>query len=222
MFKFITYFFYLAFNWNFKIALHIIREEIKGEKKYGIHTTGADELKKLEEKGIDISHATIYMPASYSLLEEVFKQLHASNAQPLIHFLDMGCGKGRVLCVAAHFGITKVTGIELSKEFCADAKLNLQITQQQFPQLEFSVINNDAFYYEIPPDADGIFLFNPFDEVIMSSVVNNLLHSLKLHPRKISIVYVNPLHKELFIKAGFKETYYRKKMKYLEVLIWSN
>ena len=29
------------------------------------HTTGADELKNLAKKGIDISHATIYMPVSY-------------------------------------------------------------------------------------------------------------------------------------------------------------
>ena len=74
-FTYIKYFFYLASNWNLRIAWHILDKEIKGEKKYGIQTTGADELKKLEAKGIDISHATIYMPASYDLLETVFTEL---------------------------------------------------------------------------------------------------------------------------------------------------
>ena len=59
MFKYIKYFTYLAFNWNIKIAWTIIFQEIKGERKYGINTTGADELKKLEAKGIEIGRAHV-------------------------------------------------------------------------------------------------------------------------------------------------------------------
>jgi SAM-dependent methyltransferase len=207
----------------------MIRQELKGEKKYGIDTTGADELYKLEELGIDISHATIYMPVSYSVLEETFEQLGFSNHQlqtsnhkPQIHFLDIGCGKGRALCMAAHFGFKQVTGLDFAKDLCEQAKENLAITKQKIPALTYKVINNDAFYFEIPEDVDCIFFFNPFDEMIMSAVVNNILLSLKNNPRKISIIYVNPLHKELFVKAGFTETWYRKKMKYLEVCILEN
>ncbi len=217
--SYISYFFYISFNWNIRIATHILLQEIKGEKKYGINTTGADELKKLEEKGIDISHATIYMPVSYSLLDAIFDQLNASTLKPCNHFLDLGCGKGRALCVAAHHGFKKVTGIDISKELCADAKENLVLTQQKIPALEFAVVNNDAFYFMIPADADYIFMFNPFDEMIMSGVVENIIESLQQNPRSISIAYVNPLHKELFVKAGFKEVYHSKKMKYLEVSI---
>ncbi len=225
--RYIKYFFFLFTNWNIRIAWVMIRQEISGEKKYGIHTTGADELLKLEKQGIDISHATIYMPVSYSLLEEIFKQLKlselsAANQQPQTHFLDIGCGKGRALCVAAHYGFEKLTGLDFSKDLCDMAKQNLSITKQQFPQIEYKVINNDAFYFEIPGDANYIFLFNPFDEIIMSAVVNNIFASLQNHPRKITVIYVNPLHKELFLKAGYKETWYSKKMKYLEASILTN
>lgn len=225
--RYIKYFFFLFTNWNIRIAWVMIRQEISGEKKYGIHTTGADELLKLEKQGIDISHATIYMPVSYSLLEEIFKQLKlsepsAANHQPQTHFLDIGCGKGRALCVAAHYGFEKLTGLDFSKNLCDMAKQNLSITKQQFPQIEYKVINNDAFYFEIPGDANYIFLFNPFDEIIMSAVVNNIFASLQNHPRKITVIYVNPLHKELFLKAGYKETWYSKKMKYLEASILTN
>jgi SAM-dependent methyltransferase len=224
LFSYIKYFFYISYNWNIKIATHILLQEIRGEKKFGIHTTGADELKKLEEKGIDISHATIYMPVSYSLLDVIFRQLNLPNNKnhPFNHFLDIGCGKGRALCVAAHEGFKKVTGIDLSKELCERATENCIITRQRIPAFEFSVINNDAFYYEVPPDVDCIFMFNPFDEIIMSGVVENIRESLQQYPRNISIVYVNPLHKKLLLKAGFKEIFYSKKMKYLEVTILSN
>ena len=226
MFQYIKYFFYLAFNWNVKIAWHIILKEIKGEKKYAINTTGADELKKLVKKGIDISHATIYMPVSYSLLEEIFEHLNspnlqpaASSFQPLTHLLDLGSGKGRVLCVAVHYGIMQVTGIDLSKELCDSARENLSITKQKFPSFGYTIINNDAFYYAIPTGVDSIFLFNPFDEIIMSGVVCNIRSSIEKYQRKVSVIYVNPLHKSLFTNAGFKEVFYSKKMKYLEVSI---
>ena len=222
MWNYIRYFFYLAVNWNPRIAFHLIKQEITGEKKYGIHTTGADELKSLQKKGIDITHATIYMPVSYELLDALFKQLKRSSSQPVHHFLDIGCGKGRTLCVAAHQGFNKLTGIDFAKYLCDTAVKNLNITRKQFPSLDFDVINNDAFYFEIPDDVDCIFLFNPFDEIIMSGVVQNILNSLEAYPRNLSILYVNPLHKEYFINAGFTETWQSKKMTYLEGVILEN
>lgn len=216
LFSYIKYFFYLAYNWNMRIAWYIIMQEIKGEKKYGINTTGADELKKMERKGIDITHATIYMPVSYIFLEEIFQQLPVSVKD---HFLDIGSGKGRAMCMAAHYGFKKVTGIDFSKELCDAAKDNLAITQQRIPALSYEITNNDAFYFKIPADVDCIFFFNPFDEIIMSGVADNILNSLQHHPRKMYIIYVNPLHKQLFTNLGFEETWHSKKMKYLEAVI---
>ncbi len=211
--QYINYFFYLASNWNLRIAWHILGKEINGEKKYSIQTTGADELQKLEAKGIDISHATIYMPASYDLLEGTFAEIKQYN---LNNFLDIGCGKGRAMCVAAHHGFKQVTGIDFSKELCNNAKENLEITKKEFPSLSYKVINNDAFYYEIPADVDCIFLFNPFDEIIMHGVIENIDTSLEEFPRDLFIIYLNPLHKKQFIENGYKEIFYTKRLKYLE------
>lgn len=212
--EYLKYFFYIASNWNIGIAWHILLHEIKGEKKYGINTTGKDDLETLEENGIDINHATIYMPISYDLLEKILEQIAAKKLQ---HFLDIGCGKGRAMCVAAHKGFTKVTGIDFSKDLCKNAEKNLAKTKQLLPKLQYKIYNNDAFYFDIPIDVDCIFLFNPFDEIIMSGVVENIIISLEQKPRKLVVVYANPLHKELFLQNEFKETYHFKQLKYLEV-----
>ncbi|MEO6731624.1 MAG: class I SAM-dependent methyltransferase [Ferruginibacter sp.] len=216
IFPYIQYFFYLGLNWNWRIAFHIIITEIKGEKKYGIDTTGADELKKTKASGVDISHATVYMPANYLLLEEVFAWLRSHR---LNHFVDIGCGKGRAVCVAAHNGFRKVTGIDFSKEFCVNAIDNLQLTKASFPALDFSIIHKDAVIAVIPPDADCIFFFNPFDQFIMSAVAKNILTSYKNNPRNIYIVYLNPLYKKEFLETGFEEIFYTCKMKYMEAVI---
>ena len=214
--KYIRYFFYIALNWNLRIACYLIWHEIKGEKKYGISTTGADELASLEKQGIDIEHATIYMPAPYDLLEWAFQKIPIHTCK---HFIDIGCGKGRALCVAAHFGVPKLTGIDFSKAFCNEAAENLTRTREKFPAIQFSILHHDAFYFAIPPEADYLFLFNPFDDVIMSGVLENLTISLQQNPRPFTVIYFNPLQKQLFIEAGFRQLYYHKKMKYLEAII---
>jgi len=213
---YLGYFFYLASNWNLRIAFYLLRQEIKGERKYGIRTTGADELKKLEDKGIDITHATVYMPVSYDILEELFEKVNIARST---HFIDIGCGKGRALCVAAYLGCKKVTGIDFSEEFCQNSIENLEQVKVKKPGFNSTILNNDAFYYGIPGDADVIFLFNPFDEVIMSGVVENIMESLSDHPRHLTVIYANPLQQHLFLEAGFKKTFYTKKLKYLEGII---
>lgn len=214
--QYTKYFYYLASNWTIAIALHIIKREITGEKKYGINSTGADELSHLEEKGIDITHATIYMPASYDILEEMYQQLPLKHFN---HFLDIGCGKGRALAVAAHFGCKKITGLDFSKKLSMAAEENLLKTKAKFPDLQYKIWNNDAFYFAIEKDVDCLFLFNPFDETIMSAVVENIEESLDEHPRDLTIIYLNSQHKELFFNKGYQQIYHSEQLKYLQGLI---
>ncbi len=214
LFTYLKYFCYIAWNWNIVIAIYIIYHEIKGEKKYGIDTIGINNLDELDSKHLD--NATIYMPAVYPMLEMVFEKINVKN---LHHLLDIGCGKGRAICVAVEMGCKKVSGIDFSKELCMDALQNLTIVQQKHPSLQAKIINSDAFTYTIPPDVDAIFLFNPFDDFLMKEVVKNIELSLQLNPRSIQIIYANPLCKDPFIKAGFKETFHSKKMRYIEVSI---
>ena len=216
--RYIQYFFYIGVNWGWKIAAVILLQEIKDEKKYNINTTGADELKKLSRSGIDISHATIYMPVSYSLNEKTLEQIDDSNKK---HFLDIGCGKGRALCVAAHFGFNQLSGIDFSEKFCETAIKNLDNTKLQLPTINFSIFAQDAATVKVSADTDCIFLFNPFDEVVMKKVVGNIISSLESKPRLLNIIYANPLHKNLFTENNFKEVYHSKTGKYLEVAILS-
>jgi SAM-dependent methyltransferase len=212
--SYLHYFFYIAWHWNPLIALFIIYYEIVGERKYNINTIGADELKSLEEKGIDISHATMYMPVNYYILEHLMREIvkYASNKT----FLDIGCGKGRPMIVAAYYGFEEIVGIDFSKEFCEDVTNAAALYKEKNPAVNFSIINNDAFYFEIPENVTAIFLFNPFDDVIMNGVISNILKSQQQNPRTIRVLYANPQYKSLFLNKEFKEIYHIKKLKYLE------
>lgn len=121
--------------------------------------------------------------------------------------------------MAAHHGYTHTTGIDFSKELCDDAIINLNTTKQKFPLLQYNIIIKDAVNFEIPAEVDFIFLFNPFDVVIMGAVVFNIMESAREYPREIIVAYANPLYEELFLEEGFTEIFHTKEMKYLEAVI---
>jgi len=200
--------------------MFILKYERRGESKYNIDTIGFDQLKKLKKDGIDISHATLYMPVSYYVLSKAFKHLPTSSKN---HFIDIGAGKGRALCVAASKGFKKVTGVEFSPEMCDIATINLEvIKKERRPRFEYTLCNIDAANFEIPDDADCIFFFNPFDDIKMKQVVNNIKISLEKFPRDMVIMYANPLYNNLLYNIGFAERYYSCKMDFLELSILSN
>ncbi len=216
-FYYIRLFFFIAFNWNFKLAWFTVLHEIRGEKKYHINTSRLNNLKKLSIKGDNIENAAIYQGANYYLLENVFEYLQSINANKNI--TDFGCGKGRVLAVAAYYGFTKITGIDFAKELCDEAIKNITPAQLKFPEKIFTVIHANAVDYKIESDTNVFFFFNPFDEVVMLAVAKNILKSLKENPREVYVVYLNPLHKEIFLSAGFEQIYHLEKFLFIEASV---
>jgi SAM-dependent methyltransferase len=212
-FGYVKYFLYIAWHWNMRLAWFTVTHEIKGEKKYGIETTPLNNLKNLSLKG-NIEGAEIYQGANYFLLEKVFSFLDTIEGSKNI--IDFGCGKGRVMVVAAHYNFNKITGIDFAKELCDEAINNMIPIQKRFPEKIFNVIHINAAEHTIEDDTNVFFFFNPFDEVIMLKVVKNILASLKKNEREIYVVYVNPVHKEIFLSAGFEEIYYFEKFYYIQ------
>jgi len=214
---YIRYFFYIALNWNIRLAWFTIYHEIKGEKKYHINTSKIEDVKKLSLKGGNVDHAELYQGANYYLLENVFEYLQTIETPKNI--LDYGCGKGRVLAVAAYYGFEKITGVEFAQELCDVARKNIIPVQQKFTDKIFNVIHENAVDHKIEKDTNVFFFFNPFDEVVMLAVAKNILQSLKENRREVYVVYLNPIHKEIFLSAGFEQIYYLQELKYIEASI---
>ena len=213
------YFYFITKNWNVKLAAFTVYHEIKGEKKYQIDTIRIDNLQHQKIKSNNLKHASIYQATNYFIIEKAFEFLRNDNANHYI--VDFGCGRGRVLVVAAFYGFKKITGIDFGESLCREAELNIEKIKPLFPQTNFEIICDDAVNYSIENDTNVFFFFNPFDEIVMLQIVKNILSSLKKNARKIYIVYINPLHKEIFLSAGFQEEYFFRKMQYLEFVILS-
>ena len=217
LFQHIKYFLYIATNWGLQIALFTLRQEWRGEKKYNINTTSFSDLSRFKITGNQLTHATEYMPVNYFTIEHLFTHLPKQARQGSL--LDIGCGKGRAMCVAASFGFQKVIGIDFAKEMIDAAEKNLALTKSTYPSLDYQLLWADISTLEIGKEVQTVFLFNPFDEILLKTVVQKIETSLKSYPRELYVLYASPRHEDVFFAAGFDVLYRIKKFKFLEGII---
>ncbi|WP_204045388.1 class I SAM-dependent methyltransferase [Acrocarpospora phusangensis] len=103
-----------------------------------------------------------------------------------VSFVDFGCGKGRVLLVAAEFPFRKVIGVEYAQELAETARSNIRRARpdgRRCHDLEVSV--QDAAEFLVPPDAGVCYFYEPFSATVAEKVVRNIEESVVRHPRKV-------------------------------------
>lgn len=218
LFAYINYFFYHAINWNFPLAWFLLYHTIRGEKKYGIHTFGDAELDNYTiEKG-DRTKSSRYEAVNYFILEKLLENFRKSFPEEK-KILDAGCGKGRVLVTAAHYGFANLTGVDFAKELCEEAERNMQKTKSKFPGIDYKIIWDDILNYEIASNENVFFLFNPFNREVLEKFVAGIEDSVKKFPRPVYFLYASPKHLEVLEEKNYTVVYRIKKMKWLEGVI---
>ena len=120
--------------------------------------------------------------------------LHTADIPPAGTFVDLGCGKGRACLLAAIHGFSDVVGIDYSPGLCRIAERNLDTLRERTGRVfHASIRSMDAADYAFAPADTVIYLYNPFDAVVLAAVVARLERSLAAHPRRVWIIYHNPV-----------------------------
>lgn len=211
--RYLFYFFYLEWYWGFRLAYFIIRQEISGEKKYGIHTMGIDNLLGAGSAE-DRSHASMYEPVNYYTSTRLLDYLEPADFTTTL--LDAGCGKGRLLVMGAAYGFSDIIGIDFSKKMCDAAAVVCSGIKNKYPDISITIECADARLYCIPETVGVIFLFNPFDAYVMDAFIKKVFESLYRKNRPLKVLYANPQCKQQWLEAGFTEIASFVKMKYLQ------
>lgn len=129
---------------------------------------------------------------NYSLIWQYLRpvKLHSDDV-----FYDIGCGTGRVLCVAARLPLRKCIGVELSRPLCEKARANAATLRRSRTTIE--IVEGDAAVADYS-EGTVYFLFNPFGPQTLQAVLERIGDDLTRRPRKVRFVYVNPVYRELF------------------------
>lgn len=171
------------------------------ERRRGLRTGGVLRTNSMRTVGAHRKNGVHYGPTPYQMAEGLIAELSEDLFDGT--FIDFGCGKGRVLVIAAESGFRTIVGVEYSRELCDIARKNIQDSNLD---ADIDVVLADAAAYEISDDTSVCYFYNPFDEVVLAKVIKEISRSLNTRPRNFSVIYVNPVHGDLFEQSGFVVT----------------
>jgi len=114
-------------------------------------------------------------------------------------FIDLGSGKGRTLLMASVYPFRRIVGVELLEELHQIAQRNIasyHVEQQRCFDIEAYCA--DARDYQFPPEPIVVYLFNPFPDYVLQTVLENLRTSVGSLRREVYVIYHNLVYENLF------------------------
>jgi len=158
-----------------------------------------------EEDGFDAAHGTEttrqLLRANYGATPvRTFRRILAALTGPLddLVFVDLGSGKGRVLCLASEHPFPRIIGVEHSPELHAAAERNLAEFVRRSGRREdrFELVCADAvaFARDAWPEGDGVllFLYCPFSTSELDAVCAAVRASSSARGQRLIVAFVNP------------------------------
>lgn len=185
----------------------LVYSELRYEKFFNIQTAG---FKK--SNSTDYFH---YQGAAYKVLFRVLKELYPLSSS--FGFIDIGCGMGRVLFVAEFLGYNELKGIEIDTGLIQQAEANLKKYPFKRSESTFEIVPSNALGYNYANKPSVYFLFNPFNEYVLSEVLSKILSSTK---EETYFVYMNPMFQEAFSNASIPLFKTCKTFLYTEAIIY--
>ena len=121
-------------------------------------------------------------------------------------FIDLGSGKGRVMLVASEFPFKECLGVEYAPDLHEVAVRNIAAFRSDTQRC--NVIKSychDAATFTLPEAPLVLFFAHPFGDAVLEKFLQSLQRSLRENPRKVYVIYYDPICNDQFVNAGFSE-----------------
>ena len=173
------------------------------DAKYGLDTNPIIRRKALDVMEIMSPLYKGYMPSRVDVFLAALEQLAEHVDLTDYDFVDIGAGKGRCLLLASSWPFRAILGVEISPQLLAVAQTNID-TYRDAAQTctSFSLVCADILDYRFLPHPSVLYMFNPFEHPVVEQLLGNLERSLAESPRKLFLVYQNPLHAQVFDESS--------------------
>jgi SAM-dependent methyltransferase len=172
---------------------------------HGTDTAGGITVENLQIASANRKHGHPYEPMPTRSFKRLLKSATVRHEDYV--FLDYGSGKGRTLLLASHYSFKKIIGVEYALDLHTAALKNITRYRNRHRRcFNIEAVHVDAADYAVPLEPTICFLFNPFDEKIMRSVLTKFKKSLETHPRDVKFICYIPRHAHLFDELEFSGT----------------
>lgn len=149
-----------------------------------------DKLLKIKTTGRDDSNSDQYRypyePTPYNVLERLANSGFIRKKDVV---LDYGCGKGRVDFFLAYQTKANTIGIEYDERIYQSAVENKKNAVSGV-RTEFALARAEE--YEVPPEVNRCYFFNPFSVEILRKVTARIMESYYANPREILLFFYYP------------------------------
>jgi SAM-dependent methyltransferase len=188
----------VAYALQDRIHFHLI--DRWNDRRLAIDATGMHSPAELSLQGENAEFAAEYFATPTWIFRHLVDSLEIDI--PRFVFVDYGCGKGRVLALAAERPFLRVEGVELSQDLHRVAVRNVAKARNSGAlRAPILVHHQDATEYELPKERLVIYLFNPFGEKVILRVLAAIQSSLGEAPRDAYVVYANAIHRDCFDRS---------------------
>ena len=147
-----------------------------------------DKLLNIKTSGRDDTNADQYHypyePTPYCVLERLANSGFIRKGDVV---LDYGCGKGRVSFFLSYQTKAKTIGIEYDERIYARAMENLKTARAKA-----DFIATRAEEFEVTPEVNRCYFFNPFSVEILRSVMARIIESYYTAPREMFLFFYYP------------------------------
>ena len=147
-----------------------------------------------------------YEPISHYVFNRMMKKVNWNFRDST--FLDFGCGKGAAILLATQYHFKKYIGVEYSRDLVDGCVANVEkFSKKARQRIPYEIVCTDAAMYQIPPDGNVFYFFNPFNRDLLDTVLQNIDLSVKKHSRNVLLFYFNAQFKDVIEKHGYKEIF---------------
>jgi SAM-dependent methyltransferase len=157
----------------------------------GVDTSGVFPTELLQTKDVTSDLINAYVGSQPSITRGSLSTLPDIKAYT---FVDLGCGKGRVVIIGSEFPFQDIVGIELSPKLARIAQSNVVKIHRQFPgRPPIRIIAGNALDNLLTNGKIVFYLYNSFGRELMSQLVHKIESALLSTLEHVFIVYHNPV-----------------------------
>jgi SAM-dependent methyltransferase len=171
------------------------------DRLHGVETNREVSRASLTEMPDEIlADAGDYVPTHPALFKRIVR---TSGIDPSgFTFVDLGCGKGRVLIAAAQYPFKVIIGVEVDGSLCEIAKQNLKGWRQGRSDGRVEIIHADVRAFEWPRGNLFIFMYSPFRGSVFKSVADRITKIAADPGRAVVIAYSADWEAEALEETG--------------------
>jgi SAM-dependent methyltransferase len=186
------------------LAYVLSRPRDEFDRKYGVSTAGTllPSNNEITDE-LTFDNALGYEPTHEAVVRQVLRHVRAHFEPQNLTFVDLGCGRGRALLMAAELPFREVIGVEISPSHCEVAERNAAqfVNSSAQPagahrraavRSSIRVRCADATRFDFPNTDLFVYMFNPFRGPVFRAMLDQLAAFQRSTRRQVHVALSYP------------------------------